>query len=142
MEDLTGNLVMVHPKLENDPVNRQAQVGIITSADLAKDEVSVGFGNSPLGLYSTDALLMLKPHNELYADILTHIREMDTPDFKTLMEITLLQEKSSVNYLRDAMELAATNERTLAFSTISLQDKLGLAREENREQQNAASIGR
>lgn len=142
MEDLTGNLVMVHPKLENDPVNRQAQVGIITSADLAKDKVYVGFGNSPLGLYSTNALLVLKPHNELYADILTHIKEMDTPDFKTLMEITLLQEKSSVNYLRDAMELAATNERTLAFSTVSLQDKLGLAREEDREQQHTASMGR
>nr|WP_068891004.1 hypothetical protein [Pedobacter panaciterrae] len=142
MEDLTGNLVMVHPKLENDPVNRQAQVGIITSADLAKDEVYVGFGNSPLGLYSTDALLVLKPHNELYNDILTHIKEMDTPDFKTLMEITLLQEKSSVNYLRDAMELAATNERTLAYSTVSLQDKLGLVREESREQQLTASMGR
>lgn len=142
MEDLTGNLVMVHPKLENDPVNRQAQVGIITSADLAKDEIYVGFGNSPLGLYSTDALLVLKPHNELYNDILTHIKEMDTPDFKTLMEITLLQEKSSVNYLRDAMELAATNERTLAYSTVSLQDKLGLVREESREQQLTASMGR
>lgn len=142
MEDLTGNLVMVHPKLENDPVNRQAQVGIIISADLAKDEVYVGFGNSPLGLYSTDALLVLKPHNELYNDILTHIKEMDTPDFKTLMEITLLQEKSSVNYLRDAMELAATNERTLAYSTVSLQDKLGLVREESREQQVTASMGR
>lgn len=142
MEDLTGNLVMVHPKLETDPVNRQAQVGIITSADLAKDEVYVGFGNSPLGLYSTDALLVLKPHNELYTDILIHIKEMDTPDFKTLMEITLLQEKSSVSYLRDAMELAATNERTLAFSTVSLQNKLGLAKEENREQQITASMGR
>lgn len=142
MEDLTGNLVMVHPKLENDPVNRQAQVGIITSVDLAKDEVYVGFGNSPLGLYSTDALLVLKPHNEMYTDILTHIKEMDTPDFKTLMEITLLQEKSSVNYLRDAMELAATNERTLAYSTVSLQDKLGLVREESREQQVTASMGR
>ncbi len=142
MEDLTGNLVMVHPKLENDPVNRPAQVGIITSADLAKDEVYVGFGNSPLGLYSTDALLVLKPHNELYNDILTHIKEMDTPDFKTLMEITLLQEKSSVNYLRDAMELAATNERTLAYSTVSLQDKLGLVREESRDQQLTASMGR
>lgn len=142
MEDLTGNLVMVHPKLENDPVNRQAQVGIIISAELAKDEVYVGFGNSPLGLYSTDALLVLKPHNELYNDILTHIKEMDTPDFKTLMEITLLQEKSSVNYLRDAMELAATNERTLAYSTVSLQDKLGLVREESREQQVTASMGR
>jgi hypothetical protein len=67
---------------------------------------------------------------------------MDTPDFKTLMEITLLQEKSSVNYLRDAMELAATNERTLAYSTVSLQDKLGLVREESREQQITASMGR
>ena len=142
MEDLTGNLVMVHPKLENDPVNRQAQFGIIISADLAKDEIYVGFGNSPLGLYSTDALLVLKPHNELYNDILTHIKEMDTPDFKTLMEITLLQEKSSVNYLRDAMELAATNERTLAYSTVSLQDKLGLVREESREQQLTPSMAR
>ena len=142
MEDLTGNLVMVHPKLENDPVQRQGQVGIITSADLAKDEVYVGFGNSPLGLYSTDALLVLKPHNELYTDILTHIKEMDTPDFKTLMEITLLQEKSSVNYLRDAMELAATNERTLAYSTVSLQDKLGLVRQEDQQQQLTAGLSR
>lgn len=142
MEDLTGNLVMVHPKLDYDPVQRQGQVGIINSTDLAKDQVYVGFGNSPLGLYSTDELLVLKPHNELYSDILTHIKEMDTPDFKTLMEITLLQEKSSVNYLRDAMELAATNERTLAYSTVSLQDKLGLTREENQEQQRTARIGR
>jgi hypothetical protein len=142
MDDLTGNLVMVHPKLENDPVNRQAQVGIITSADLGKDEVYVGFGNSPLGLYSTNALLVLKPHNDLYQDILTNIKNMDTPDFKTLMEITILQEKSSVNSLRDAMELAATNERTLAYSTVSLQDKLGLVREESHQQQITAGVGR
>ncbi|WP_316786617.1 hypothetical protein [Pedobacter frigiditerrae] len=142
MDDLTGNLVMVHPKLENDPVNRQAQVGIITSADLAKDEVYVGFGNSPLGLYSTNALLVLKPHNDLYQDILTNIKNMDTPDFKTLMEITILQEKGSVNSLRDAIELAATNERTLAYSTVSLQDKLGLVREESHQQQITAGVGR
>lgn len=142
MEDLTGHLVMVHPKLENDPVKRQGQVGVIASVDLAKDEIYVGFGNSPLGLYSTDALLVLKPHNELYKDILAHIKDMDTPDFKTLMEITLLQEKNSVNYLRDAMELASTNERTLDFSTVSLQDKLGLSRNENREQQPPGGISR
>lgn len=142
MDDLTGNLVMVHPKLENDPVNRQAQVGIITSADLAKDEVYVGFGNSSLGLYSSNALLVLKPHNDLYQDILTNIKNMDTPNFKTLMEITILQEKGSVNSLRDAMELAATNERTLAYSTVSLQDKFGLVREESHQQQITAGVGR
>lgn len=133
---------MVHPNLTSDPVGRQGQVGIITSFDLAKDEVYVGFGNSPLGLYSTDALLVLKPHNDLYQDILTHIKEMDTPDFKTLMEITILQEKNSVNHLRDAMELAATNEKTLAYSTVSLQEKLGQTREENQDQNLAARMNR
>lgn len=142
MEELTGHLVMVHPNLKNDPVHRQGQVGIITSTDLAKDEVYVGFGNSPLGLYSTDALLVLKSHNVIYEDILTHIKEMDTPDFKTLMEITILQERNSVNYLRDAMELAATNEKTLAYSTLSLQEKLGLAQVENLSQNQSAHINR
>jgi hypothetical protein len=142
MEELTGNLVMVHPKLTNDPVQRQGQLGVITSADLAKDEIYVGFGSSPLGLYSSDALLVLKPNNELYEGILTHIKEMDTPDFKTLMEITLLQEKNSVNYLRDALELAATNERTLEYSTVTLQNNLRLVRQENQAQQQAADSTR
>lgn len=142
MEELTGHLVMVHPSLKNDPVQRQGQVGVITSTDLAKDEVYVGFGNSPLGLYSTDALLVLKSHNVIYEKILAHIKEMDTPDFKTLMEITILQERNSVNYLRDAMELAATNERTLAYSTVSLQEKLGLAQVENLDQNQGSHINR
>ena len=142
MEELTGNLVMVHPKLTNDPVQRQGQLGVITSADLAKDEIYVGFGSSPLGLYSYDALLVLKPNNELYEDILTHIKEMNTPDFKTLMEITLLQEKNSVDYLREAMELAATNERTLEYSTVTLQNSLRLIRRENQAQQHAAGSSR
>jgi len=142
MEELTGNLVMVHPKLTNDPVQRQGQLGVITSADLAEDEIYVGFGSSPLGLYSSDALLVLKPNNELYEDILTHIKEMNTPDFKTLMEITLLQEKNSVKYLREAMELAATNERTLEYSTVTLQNSLRLIRRENQAQQHAAGSSR
>ncbi|MEJ5962917.1 hypothetical protein [Pedobacter immunditicola] len=142
MEELTGNLVMVHPKLTSDPVQRQGQLGVITSADLAKDEIYVGFGSSPLGLYSSDALLVLKPNNELYEDILTHIKEMNTPDFKTLMEITLLQEKDSVNLLREAMELAATNERTLEYSTVTLKNSLRLDRQENQAQQHAAGSSR
>jgi len=142
MEELTGNLVMVHPKLTDDPVQRQGQIGIITSADLAKDEVYVGFGSSELGLYSANALLVLKSHNQLYNDILTNIQKMDTPDFKTLMDVTLLQEKNATNYTRDAMQLAATNERTLAYATFSLQEKLGLGREEGQEQQQSSGINR
>jgi hypothetical protein len=142
MEELTGHLVMVHPNLKNDPVQRQGEIGIITSADLAKDEVYVGFGNNSLGLYSTDALLMLKHPSVIYGDILTHIKELDIPDFKMLMEITLLQEKNSVNYLRDAMELAATNEKTLAYSTVSMQEALGVVLDEAQSQSQKAYLSR
>lgn len=142
MEELTGHLVMVHPDLTNDPVNRQGEIGIITSANLEKDEIYVGFGTNKLGLYSTDALLVLKPHQELYRALLTQARDLEAPDFKMLMEISLLQEKGSVSHLRDAMELASSNGQTLAFSTISLQDKLGLSRQENQAQRQSAQIGR
>lgn len=142
MEDLTGHLVMVHPNLTSDPVNQQGEIGIITSANLEKDEVYVGFGTNKLGLYSTDALLVLKPHQELYRDLLTQVKNLETPDFKTLMEISLLQEKGGVSHLRDAMELASSNEKTLAFSTISLQDKLGLSRQEDQAQKQSVQIGR
>lgn len=142
MEELTGHLVMVHPNLTSDPANRQGQIGIITSASLEKDEIYVGFGTNKLGLYSTDALLVLKPHQELYSYLLTHAKDLKTPDFKTLMEINLLQQKGGVSDLRDAMGLASSNESVLAFSTVSLQQTLGLSRQENHTQQQSAQIGR
>lgn len=126
MEDLTGTIVLVNPQLTVDPVQRQGEIGIITGTDLSKDEVSVGFGHSPLGLYSTDALLVLKPHNELYGEILSNVKEMETRDFKDLMKITMLQENGGIKQLREAMELAMTNEKVLAYSTVSLQDRLGI----------------
>lgn len=142
MDNLTGHLVLVHPNLTKDPAHHQGEVGIITSTDLAKDEIYVGFGTNQLGLYAADALLVLKPHQELYENILVNVKKMDTPDFKTLMEITILQERNSVNYLRDAMELAMTNEKTLSYSTISLQDKLDLARNKQQENDNTENIDR
>lgn len=139
---MTGTLVLVHPDLPNDPVGRQGQVGIITSADFGKDEVYVGFGNSPLGYYSSDALLVLKPHNELYELVLNNVKEMTNQDFKTLMEITILQERNSANYLRDAMELANSNPQILAYSTLSLQEKYGISQDNGQQTERKASIGR
>lgn len=124
MEDLKYHLVIVHPNLNNDPVGRHGEIGTITSADLTKDEVYVGFGNNAQGLYSTDALLVLRNPNMICEEVIANIGELDIRDFKLLMEIVILQEKNSVNYLRDAMELAITNARTIAYSTLSLQKKL------------------
>jgi len=142
MEELVGNMVMVHPNLATDPANRQGQIGIITSSDLKKDEVYVGFGTNALGLYSTDALLVLKPHNEIYKDLLLNVKNMPTPDFKTLMEITINQEKGFVNAYRDALELASTNDNVLARSTVSLQEKLGIATGEDLDAKHRTGLGR
>jgi hypothetical protein len=141
MEELTGRLVMVNPKLEHDPIQQQGEIGIITRADLEKDEVFVGIGNQ-LGLYSTDALLMLRSPNVIYADLLTHIKELDIPDFKMLMEIVLLQEKNSFNYLKDAMELATANEKTLSYSMVSMQEALGVVQKESQGQDYKAFMNR
>lgn len=142
MDDLTGTLVLVHPLLTHDPVGRQGQTGIITGTDLAKDEIYVGFGSASLGLYSSDALLVLKSHDKLYEEILTNIKNMTTPDFKALLEITLLQDRNTSTTLRDALDIAKTNSDVLAFSTVSLHEQLGIQLAEDVGTENKASLSR
>lgn len=142
MENLTGTVVLVHPELMNDPVNRQGQVGIVASADLANDEVFVGFGKGPLGLYSVDALLALKPHNEIYKHLLNHVQDLDQQDFKTMLRISMLLESGSPKQIKDAMELAITSYQTLSNSTISLQDKLNPIREQSEVQEKVYAHAR
>lgn len=135
MENLTGTVVLVHPELMNDPVNQQGQVGIVASVDIANDEVFVGFGKGPLGLYSVDALLALKPHNEIYKHLLTHVQELDPQDFKTMLRISMLLESGSPKQIKDAMELAMTSYQTLSTSTMPLQDALNPIREQDEAQE-------
>lgn len=142
MEELRYHLVMVHPHLTSDPISRQGEIGVIMSADLVKDEVYVGFGNNAQGLYSTNALLVLRDPNVICEEVIAHIGDLDIGDFKLLMEIVILQEKNSVNYLRDAMEIAITNERTMAYSTLSMQEKLGIDLGEAQEQSTKAYLNR
>lgn len=140
MEDLTGTVVLVHPELTNDPVKRQGQVGMVASADLGQDEIYVGFGNGPIGLYSADALLVLKPHHEIYKDLLTHVQELAPQDYKAMLRISMLLESGSPKQLNDATELAMSSYQTLSRSTVTLQDKLKLNREEGKvEEQSYAT---
>lgn len=142
MEDLTGTWVLVHPELTTDPAKHQGQIGIITSSDLNKDEVRVGFGHTPVALYSTDALLVIKPHNELYKDLLSNVKEMEAQDFKTLLRISMILQNGSPRQLKDALEMVMASENTLKFGTISLQDKLGLAMEKEVQIEQYAGVAR
>lgn len=59
-DDLTGTLVLVHPELTEDPVNKQGQMGMIMFAETEKDDIYVTFGKNERALYSSDALLVFK----------------------------------------------------------------------------------
>lgn len=142
MEDLTGTMVLVHPELTTDPAKRQGQIGMITSADLNNDIIRVGFGNAPVALYSTDALLVLKPHNDLYKDLLTDVKQMEVQDFKTLLRVSMILENGSPNQLKQALEMVMANEQTLKYGTVSLQDKLALVMEKEIEVQQQVGVGR
>lgn len=143
LDKLAGEMVLVHPNFDHDPANRQGQIGIITHIDIKKDEVLVGFGDQPLALYSADALLVLKPHNKLYKDILeTGKHTLDKNEFGTALRINLLQESGSVAKLREAVEMSMTSPRVLEMSTKSLQDTISLLREQNMTEDRQLAYGR
>lgn len=122
MEELTGQLVVVHPQLTTDPVSRQGQIGVIATADIKNDTISVGFGGGPIGRYSSDALLVLKDKNELYRDIMTGVKDMDAKTFHDLLELNMKQERSGYGNLSAAMSIALENPEVMKRSMISLED--------------------
>lgn len=133
MEELQGQLVLVNPQLTHDPYMRRGQIGVITDARLKKDEVTVTFGDGQKSLYATDALLVLKPQEELYGLIKSSFMKVDEREFVTLIEIDDRLRKGSINALAQALEIAVSDQKLLAFSTVSLQDKLRLSMERGHE---------
>lgn len=140
MDELIGRMVIVHPQLTTDPINQKGEIGIITGADLLNDTISVGFKSQAFGYYSTDALMVLKSHNTLYQDLLTSVQQLDPKDFKTLMEISLIQENGTPSQLLDALQKMKSSESLMDFATISLQESLGL--DQNEQQQRSFGPGR
>lgn len=136
MEELHGQLVLVNPQLTHDPYIRRGQIGVITDTRLKKDEVTVTFGDGQKSLYSTDALLVLKPQEELYNVIKSSFMKMDERDFVTLMEIDDRLRKGSINTLAQALEIAVSNQKLLSISTVSLEEKLRLSMERDHASEN------
>lgn len=144
MDELTGTLVLVHPQLPSDPAAKQGQIGIITSADLQRDDVFVSFGKGEQALYATDALMVLKHPDKLYRDLIANFKELEKNDFKTLFQINLLQQHGTSKQVKTAMELALGNEIVLKHAMHTLDAHLGIQRSAVQEQQQApaAKIGR
>jgi hypothetical protein len=124
MEELTGQLVLVHPELTQDPVSRQGQIGVIATADLKSDTITVGFGSIPLGKYATDALLVLKEKNALFDYIMNHPLQLDKDSFQQLFRINMLQEQGTYASISKALQMVAAEPSLVKHSMISLEDQL------------------
>ena len=140
--ELQGSWVLVNPYLDDDPMQKQGQLGLITDLDLDNDDVYVSFSKGEQGLYSTAVLLVLKPPAEIYKIALVYRDDMDAADFKDLLHITAQQDINSRGGIRNALEIAMKNEMLRACSLVSIRDSLRIAPELAPELEAAPVRGR
>ena len=131
---MIGTLVLVHPNLTNDPAGKQGQVGIITDANLQDETIEVRFGKNGKGVYGTDALLLLRPSEQLKETLEQHKHDLPENDYKALFNISLLQEfKQSTSNIKSAMSLALQSETVRNLSMETLEDRLKLQQHQSVE---------
>lgn len=126
-EDLTGTPVLVHPSLDNDPASMQGEIGLISRADLVNDDIFVGFGGKQ-GLYSSDALLVLLPNEEIHQNLADMAYETSFPVLKALTQVDLFLRYGNENGAKKAMEIAQANPAIQKYCLETLEDRLSISR--------------
>ena len=118
--------VLVNPQLTDDPVFRQGQIGVITAAILNTDEFIVGFDDAQVGLYSANALLLLKQPEDIYEYMYENASRLSLDEFKDLKNVAVLLDDGTKPNMRIAMELVQKNENILGAATTGLDEFIGL----------------
>jgi len=121
------DVVMVHPDLEGDPINKQGQIGVITAAILNTDEFYVGFENGEVGLYGASALLAFKPLEEIDEYLLGNPLDLDDWDLRPLKNVGFLLFVGGAKESRVAMEIVQNRKNLLPVATKGLDEILGLS---------------
>ena len=142
MEDLIGRPVLVHPELITDPANRQGQLGTVSHVSYDNEIIEVSFADKHRSLYTTDTLLVLKPHSELFRDMMDALRDMDAQDFKILLSISMILENGTPRQQHEALGMALINEQILRSATIPLSSRLELTLPQDRDPHWQKGTGR
>jgi hypothetical protein len=122
-DELSGKVVLVHPGLEHDPVNRQNHVGVVSHADLMQDDVFVDFDGQQ-GLYASDALLVFMDIEDIHQHLADIAYETPFNELKALTQIDLFLRYGGGNRERQAMEIAHANPVIQRYCLESLNDQL------------------
>ena len=113
----------MHPGLSYDPAGKQNEVGVISKADLMNDDVFVAFGNE-VALYSSDALLVLLPAEEIHRNLADIAYETPFAELKPLTQIDLFLRYGSTGKELTAMHLARDNPAIRPLCLDTLQNQL------------------
>ena len=124
MDTLNGQLVLVNPKLTYDPDLRAGQIGIITGAQLRKDEITVRFADGQKCLYATDALLLPRSQQEFSQRIKDSFMQLEAEDFVFLMEVDDRLQNPTVLSVSEALDMISGHPIALDKGTISLDEHI------------------
>lgn len=133
-DELTGTSVLVHPDFDDDPAQKQGQVGIITGTRLDTDDVYVSFGKGENARYSTNALLVFKPAEAIYDLLMNDARKANYDDFKALFQVNLMQQHGLTPLVRKAMEFVKDNKVVRDFSMDTLENLLEIQLKQHHDQ--------
>jgi len=126
MNTLQHKSVIIHPDLRTDPLQMQGKIGYISASNLERDDFFVDFQTGKTGLYSASALLVLRPHYDVYKALMAPTEPLDKQEFKNLMRISMLLQFPDYQNAADGLRLALSAPKVLPLATQPLAEQLHL----------------
>lgn len=102
-DKLRGEVVFVHPELFADPLGKRNQVGVISEADIALDNIYVDFRDK-VGLFSADALFTFLRSDQIQDNLVNLLQDKTSVEFKALRSVELLVRYGDVTEKIKAMQ--------------------------------------
>ena len=133
---------MVHPTLAHDPMDKQGEVGTISHIIQELDEIYVHFPTGQLGLYSSDALLMLIPGPFIIDKLRSEHPGLQPADLLAILEIYLLQSTGELKFQQMAMQIALSNAQLFFATVVSLKDWIDLGLDNKRDIESLPGMNR
>jgi len=130
-DELKGKLVLVHPGLTHDPAGRQNEIGIIVNSDLAIDDVIVSFEDNEYASFTSDALLVLLPDEQIHQNLADMAYEASFRDLKALTHIDLFLRYGPGDKHFKAMEMARDNKNIQPFCLDTLENVIAIKQARN-----------
>lgn len=125
MQNYSGSLALVicHGAAGEKTLN----IGVISGIDPLARRAKIAFGDLSVSNFPLSDILVLKDKSTLYQQLLTSCSTLQTRDFKTLLQVNMLQDRPGQEAQLKAMELLRDSPLAAERATVDLGSSLGLS---------------